>query len=259
MPRRKPKADNTETWNEIEELVQRFKDGDRSVGEQLLQKFENYFNKFYLIVKNITINLNDRETKFFISMFLNDATLFQKKEDISSDDYHTVMQAFGSVCNTYGKLPREDIYQDMYLVFFTLLNRYKPIGKTFGSYLCTSFVYEYSRLIKSYLKDPLSRVDKTVEYIDMFHRNRYVEPEYAFFNMPYDEEKQDDLWIHGLTCSEAFSKLTPLERIILIRYYIERKSDREIAEQIGRTRNYVNIKRLNAVKKISEYMGIELE
>jgi hypothetical protein len=73
-----------QTWDNIEALVLKFQSGDEAAGVELLNKFTNYFNKFSNIIKNTNVNLSDRESRFFISLFLQ------------KDDYANMRRPFHS-------------------------------------------------------------------------------------------------------------------------------------------------------------------
>ena len=63
----------------------------------------------------------------------------------------------------------------------------------------------------------------------------------------------------GNNCSDMFSNLTPLDRKILIKYYLEEWKDKQIADHFGMHINTVNQRRRCAAKKIAENLDIELE
>lgn len=67
-----------------------------------------------------------------------------------------------------------------------------------------------------------------------------------------DLSKDKDLglaWINGY-CSDIYSDLTSLERMILVYYYDRKYSDNNIGKLLGYHKNTVYIKRRSAIKKI---------
>ena len=72
-----------------------------------------------------------------------------------------------------------------------------------------------------------------------------------------DEEGElSSMWIAGLSCSELFADMTPLERKILALYYIDKRNDKQIARQFHMHSNTCNMKRNNIVKNLAEKLGI---
>lgn len=155
-------------------------------------------------------------------------------------------------------IPEEDLKHELYVIFLRLLDRYQPNGKLFGSYLCTAFIFELSRYIKKIIKNPIT-FENNIHYNDMFNTCNSGDDfiirnstEFDEILNCYDEVDFDDSWVLGISCSEEFLCLTPLERIILVKYYIEGMNDREIANAIGINRNIANQKRRTALEKIKK-------
>ena len=67
----------------------------------------------------------------------------------------------------------------------------------------------------------------------------------------------DSSWISGTNCSDIFSDLNPLERKILIKYYMEDYNDRQIGEALGLHINTVNQKRRQAVSKLAMLLDVD--
>lgn len=67
-----------------------------------------------------------------------------------------------------------------------------------------------------------------------------------------DLSKDNDLglaWINGC-CSDMYSDLTSLERMIIVYYYDRNFSDNNIGKRLGYHKNTVYLKRRAAIKKI---------
>jgi DNA-directed RNA polymerase specialized sigma24 family protein len=81
-------------------------------------------------------------------------------------------------------------------------------------------------------------------------------------DIPFDERLFEDeggipdsSWINGETCSETFEMLTPLERRLLVKYYLEDYNDRQVAERFGMHINTVNQKRRFAAEEVANALG----
>lgn len=246
-------------WLSIEELVIKAKNGDKNACGELINKFENYFNKFFLIIKHGKIDIRDRETRFLLSLFVpKDQYVKSRNIYQDKDTLGRVLASLRSITAKFANIPDEDIKQELYLIFIKLIHRYEPNGKLFGSYLCTAFVYEVSRYIKKIIKNPISS-ENNINYNDLYAQGSNIDEFKILNNLQYDELinindeiDYDDSWVLGITCSDIFLCLTPLERIILVKYYIEGLNDREISEMYGINRNIANQKRRAAIEKLKK-------
>jgi RNA polymerase sigma factor (sigma-70 family) len=68
----------------------------------------------------------------------------------------------------------------------------------------------------------------------------------------YDDNFLDANWINGITCAKVFKNLTPFERKILKMWYVEKKTDSEIAEIFGVCRGTINNKRAKIKGKLQK-------
>ena len=145
------------------------------------------------------------------------------------------------------------------MLILVLAKRYKNVGKNFCAYIYNVYCYEVSRHIKKVIKDPSSAHYRNVPYeeyaqaCDVFKVEEYLLEDKIYegiTGMP------DLSWINGTNCSDIFSMLSPLERKMLIKYYLEDYNDRQIAEEFGMHINTVNQKRRKAVLRLAQGNGI---
>lgn len=267
-------------WNEIEALVMTYKRAfdDEIVGtddeeeirmlskeaaSELLERFYPLFKKYSTLLKTGQINFNDKETKKFVGLFIEDSALKAalKRKKQKAEYRSRIYQQFNFVKITYGILDEEEIEVDMHAIFLNMARRYKQMGKSFCGYLYNTFKYEMSRHIKAYTKNP----------INIPHRNTAFEDYIHMGNEPSMEDQMDDQmyennvgipdmdWVQGDSCSDVFACLTPIERKLIIKYYLEEWNDRQISEEFGIHINTINLKRRQAVLKLAEQLGIEEE
>lgn len=239
-------------WEEIENLVidyqARFKNNNKKAvqksqiaAEALIERFEPLFNKYLRVIKKNEINLIDRETKSFVLSFVDKSTreLFplNKKE---------VVCKFKSIINIYGTLSEHEILSDQHEIFMKVLKRYKQVGRSFCGYLYNVYYHEMSRLIKKYVSTFASldyKELKEYESIDELLIDYYDKKEVLYLD-----------WISGSECAPVFKALSITDRKILIAYYLENKSDKQIGENFGIHINTVNQKRHKALLKLLDAM-----
>lgn len=262
-------------WSEIENLVLNYQaqfkpDADEATkfiakdsASKLLVKFSPLFKKYSTLLKTGQIDWNDLEMKQFISNFIDDIelkrALARKKQKANyRNDIH---QRFNFIIETYGELSEEEIILDLQTLLLVIAQRYKQVGKNFCAYVYNSYRYEVARHIKKYIKNPLNVTYKNLQYEDCINGMEDFNIEQS-----YEDNYYEDLtgipnmsWIQGQNCSDIFSDLSPLERKILVKYYLEEWKDGQIADALGMHINTVNQKRRSAAKTIASKLGLELD
>ena len=250
-------------WNEIEELVltyQKYLNHEtesyksKDAADILLTKFSPLFKSYITLIKYNQIDWSSKDQKIFISQFINnkDVKRALNRKKTSTEYKNKIYHSFNFVVTTYGSATEEDILSDLYLCFLTLMKRYKQTGKNFCAYVANAFHFEVSRYIKKQISNPLAINYKNHKYEDMIngmedmniyilHEDNYYE---SITGLP------DYTWINGDTCSDVFEDLTPFQRKILIKYYLEDFNDRQISEINGSNIGTINNKRRVAVNKV---------
>jgi len=240
----------------VDELVQKYQDGDRDAAEELIRQLAPYMIKFFKILRLGIIDLSDRDSRRFISLFIEkpDIRAKLKKAFQSSDARNEAYQAALMVQSMCSEIPSEDIIQELIVVLLTLAKRFTKHRKkvNFCGYLYNSYRFELGRRIKSITADPLAhRSDFNVSYNDGEYLNKedlIEDNARVFINEPLMilEDELGNSWVRGLTCGEEFSRLTQLQRIILKMHYIDGEGDTAIAERLGLHRNTVRSQRVRA-------------
>ena len=255
-------------WNEIEELVlnyQYYLTAEEkpaiNPANELLERFSPLFKKYLSLIKYNQIDFNDMEQKSFVSLFIDDRILRRMlNRKVTPNSYKSdIYQKSNFIKETYGINNEEDILYDLYICFLNVARRYKQIGKNFCAYLYNVYKHEVARFIKAYIKNPLSIPYKNFQYEDFINGSEDVliieEQESSYYEsltgLP------DMSWILGDTCSCDFLFLSPLQRKIIIKYYLEDWSDRQIAESMGIQTSSINSKRREALSLLCQHFNVE--
>lgn len=252
-----------EQWNEIEELVltyQKYLNHEtedyksKEAADILLNKFSPLFKSYITLIKYNQIDWDSKDQKMFISQFVNDREVKRalNRKKTSSEYKSKIYYSFNFITTTYGSASEEDILSDLYVCFLTLMKRYKQTGKNFCAYVANAFHFEVSRYIKKQISNPLAINYKNHKYEDVINGNEDVN-----INIVHEDNYYESLtglpdytWVNGDTCSDIFSDLTPFQRKILIKYYLEDFNDRQISELNGSNIGTINNKRRVALNKI---------
>ena len=255
-------------WNEIEELVLNYQsylssnDKEEIVNPafELLERFSPLFKKYLSLIKHNQIDFNDMEQKSFVSLFIDDRVLRRVlNRKVTPNSYKAdIYQKSNFIKETYGVNHEEDILYDLYICFLNVARRYKQIGKNFCAYLYNVYKHEVARFIKAYIKNPLSIPYKNFQYEDFINGSEdmlIIEEQDSYYEsltgLP------DMSWILGETCSNEFLLLTPLQRKIIIKYYLEDWSDRQIAESMGIQTSSINSKRREALNILCQHYDVD--
>ncbi len=269
-------------WQEIEDLVmiykKRFDDekvddeviaASERAGEELIARFENLFHKYSSLVRTGNFNWRDRTSKKFVRLFIDDQQLKSALSRTKSNNQfrRKIHDKFNFVVDTYGALDEEYILSDLHTVFCDLMKRYEPMGRTFCGYINNAFRFYLYRHITSYIKEPMSVKSNVIEFKSEIVDDETLH-EYNREGVITKEEDDtfehnlgipDERWITGEECGEAFQGLTPIQRKIIVKYYLENWNDRQISDAYCMHINAVNQLRRRAIRTIAESQGINLE
>lgn len=272
------RAKREKEWADIEHLVSVYQmqfqpdvtehpvNKSKDAAGELIKKFYPLFKKYLVLLKTGQIDFNDTEMKMFVASFIDEDSL---KKALRRRKQRTlfrqqIYQRFNFIKETYGSLPEDEIKIDIEMIFLEMAKRYKVMGRSFCGYLYNSFRYEVSRHIKKFTRNPLNIHYRNCEYEDYM---KSTNDEEASFEEDCLEDKfyensvgiPDLSWISGTNCSDIFQCLTPLERKLLVKYYMEEWNDRQIAEEFSIHINTCNQKRRQAVAKLAAALGIHEE
>ena len=227
----------------------------------LIERFQPLFKKYITLLTTGRIDYSDSEMKRFVLTFIGEPELKAalKRRKQTAKYRAGINERFNFIVASYGALPPEDIEMDLQMLLLVLAKRYKQIGLNFCAYLHNSFLYEVSRHITKYTRERTNIQYTTVEYEDYMQFCMDNPVEVSFEDKMYENSVgiPDMSWVNGLTCSDEFFGLEPLERKLLIKYYLEDYNDRQIAEEFSMHINTVNQKRRRAVNKLAAVLKID--
>lgn len=236
--------------------------------DELLFRFTPMFKKYLFLLKTGNISFSNEEQKRFVKLFIDEPrlmyALYQKY--IHKSIRNKIEEKFAFIVKSYGISPEDEILCDLHICFLTLAKRYKKKDRSFCCYLYNVFCYEVARHIKKQLKEVSNIKYKMVNFEEeriarmRLDRSSNKGGKYEINFEDVICENSDGLpdlsWISGECCGEAFETLTPEERKIIIKYYLEDQSDSAIAEELGCHINTCNLKRRKALFKIADKLNI---
>lgn len=262
-----------EDWEEIENLVLTYQKQfneestaaevakSKQAADRLLDKFSPLFKKYVTLLKTGQIDWDDREMKNFICNFIDDKELLRalRRKQQAAKYRGEIYEKFNFIKETYGTLTEEEILIDLQSLLLVIARRYKQMGRNFCSYVYNAYRYEVGRHIKAYLINPLNIPYRNIRYEDYINGSDDKDFEQSYEDTYYEDLTgiPDTSWVLGNNCGPVFKNLSPLDRKILIKYYLEEWKDKQIADEFGMHINTVNQRRRSAAKKIADNIGID--
>lgn len=233
----------------------------KEAAEELISRFQPLFKKYVTLITSGHIDFGDSEMKRFVLTFVGDPELKAalKRRRQTAKYRAGISDKFNFVVASYGALPNQEIELDLQMLLMVLAKRYKQMGKNFCAYLKNCFCFEVSRHITKFTRERSNIQYTTIEYEDWMESHEDEAFEECFDDKLYEDTMgiPDMTWVAGESCSDSFQTLDPLERKLLLKYYMEDYNDRQIAEEFSMHINTVNQKRRKAVNKLATAMGVD--
>ncbi len=240
-----------EHYAHIEALIEEYKKGSsEQISHEIIDQFRPLIDKYLRIIKDGKINLRDRDSRSFISLFISDPAIRGSllRGDMPPEVKAAAYRAVSSLVNSCTSLSREDCMQDLISVLLSIATKYEQQNKGFCSYLISSFKFGVANKIKKYISDPVNNASG----IAFLHEaTRLQDYPFASYQMIDDTSPPlDKSWIDGVTCSDVFLVLSPQERELIKLSYYDGLTDIEVAKRLGLHRNWVREKKRRAIRKL---------
>lgn len=262
---------HSDEWREIDDLVfkyqAQFKPGAteleridaNAAGNELLERFHPLFKKYVILLRTGQINFKNTEQRAFVRLFIPEYHLQKalRRKNPGHEAAEMISSKFNFMIEGYGHQDEDEIYDDLRVIFFTLVKRYKNVGRSFCCYVYNLFKYEVCRLIQRYQQNPANFHYKIAPLEDC---KKAEEDDYsAVEDGVYEDELglPDHTWIHGETCSDIFKEFTDEERLIFSKYYLQDWNDGQIAQLLGMHINTANQRRKAITHKLCRILGYD--
>lgn len=245
------------TWDykHVDQLVINYQNREPLASDKLIEAFDGFINKYYEVIVNGKIYLNNPSIRTFIGMFSN-------REDYRNNMYKykhapTVVRKAKScvkyIHHTFNIYEDEEIKSILISDFLEIANKYKPIDENprFHSYLLKSYHYKVYHTLMKACKDPLfhcrtqgmylNENDLELAVYDNYNLNNVAENQR--FLVTENDNYVDDNWVAGFT-TDIFSEYSPVDRKILKLKYIDTLTDGDIADKLSVCRATINRRRI---------------
>jgi len=223
----------------------------------LLKKYNSFLNKYFRLLVYETIDFKNYDIRFFISLYMKDKEL---KRSIRRGKYHSseaiyearkIVRKLNSLFKNY---TLDDIYYELTIPFVQCVLHYQFRANGFEKYLYQSYRFYLHRHLKDLAKEQnfyeiayFDDINGKTELIDFDQ----LESDYLI-EMEPDLELNHPDWLNGKKASYPFNQLTREQRLILVKYYMEKYKDRQIGQLIGRNPKSIHRIRSKIVRKMWE-------
>jgi hypothetical protein len=233
--------------------------------ENLIEQYDNFLNKYYALLHHNTIDFSNYDIRCFLACYISE-------EDVSKDlrrgrypSQETIKVAYKILQHLRHKLRNHtwrEVKNELLIPFLFCARIYKSKGIGFDKYLYKAYKYNLKRHLDINLK--WDALDKHTVYRDFAIEEDSLPDEFKVeeFEFYLDEafELTDPRWIHGSKSTGPFKDLKPHERYILVKYYYEDKTDKEIARMLPYNPKSIHRIRMRIKKKlIDSYSKGELK
>ena len=279
-----------EDYERIHDLVYKYQDGDKAAGEELINSFSRFIGRYISLLHFGNIDLNHGSTRRFIKLFVADPAkrnaITPKKHNANA-----VLIADATVrylVMRFSRISIEDIKNELICALLLMATKYKDTKPSFQSHVEKNFHFYAYRSFEKLTSDPCcytmrnkipihfanNLTDSEKDYVNEEVDTRAIrdmetlEDQIAIQQLlkqksPIKVEDIEDIsiyednfinssWADGITCSQVFKSLSIFERKILMMWYIEKKTDSQIAEFFGVCRGTINSKRAKAKEKLED-------
>lgn len=231
--------------------------------DQLIKLFEPLLQQYVRLLYYQKIDYSSRQIRYFISYFMSDkehrrqirGNLFVSKQ--CREEAKRIVQSLG---RGFGYEYEEEVLHELLLVLLKMAKDYQESGSGFEGFVYTY----YSRYLKTYLiSEDMKR--SRAEPLLFARQYKYFQDEQevlihqSIFEDEYfsTEEEDDDLqWFRLLNGQDdsVFAGFTTVQRRILIMYYLDHKTDSEIAKEMAMHPGSVQRSRRKMYKKLWEQL-----
>lgn len=256
----------------VHEYALRYDGNDEQAAQELIEAFKLFIFRYANFLAYGVYDIGHTSLRNFISLYIKNKEYRKQLPMYKYKPYVSQKFAFYAAYTSalFDRYSFDELYNECVCVFLSMAKRYNDDRPSFHNYISKCYHYELQRGLKYLIKDPVVKISNPYDCGYNYSQNEHIYSYEALINdinkevilknakqltvtdenSVYDIESLNVNWINGITCSEEFSALTPFERELLINNYILKKTDTEIANELGLCRATVNRKKAQAKKTL---------
>lgn len=200
-------------------------------------------------------------------------------------------KAMYKIVDIFSNTDDEDVMQDLISIFLIMCSKYKDTKPSIHHHINCNFHYYAYRYFEKTTRDPIARayvetlspvggllnsdvqdndsilenliqdgsteiqMEEMLNEVELYYNVMMSETPTMKTNKKvsiYEDSFLNINWINGITCSDIFKTLTAFQRKIIVMWYINNKTDSDIAEEFGVCRGTINKRRALAKTELEK-------
>ena len=233
----------------IEKLVKEIHDGKDP--SELIGQYDNFINKYLRMFTHGTIDFSNYDLRMFLSCYIKNETdrrNLRRGKYHSKQDYANAYEVLNYLQQAFEDYESREIYHELVIPFLICIKRYTFMNKSFSKYLYSTYRYELLRHINNLIFQRAKVTEMSQPSVEL--EINIKEEEEMYFDD--DLKLNHPYWLNGKDTLDPFNQFRREERLILVKYYLEKYTDQEIGRLIGRNRRSVNRSRLRVIRKLED-------
>lgn len=223
--------------------------------DELINQYANFLHKYYALIQFNSIDFSNYDIRCFLACYIADEAVgkeLRRGKSLSPETVTIAYKALQSIRHKLRNHTYEELKHELLIPFLQVAQRYKQLQVGFDKYLYKAYKYVLKRHLDDMKWDALDH--SGLMYKDTAIEGDFEEVVYDEFTLEMDEayELCDPRWIHGNKSRKPFADLKSHERYILVKYYYESHTDKEIARMLPYNPKSIHRIRTRLVKQFKE-------
>lgn len=229
--------------NELQEIIEKAKNGDSKSQSELLKVFNNFISKYISLLLRGKYDLHDYDIRKFISLFVTDhnVRIRLRRNKINHGTYKAVNDTMRGINYMIKRYCEEiDVRQTVQMSFLQCVMRYQRKGSIpFSGFLYSYFYYLLKKNVDAFLVYQLGRksfplytddsVSSSFSDSDSDQYQMNAAPSSPSVEELLGTEEIDEFWVLGETSLFPFDQLTVQQRQLIKWRYVDGLKASQIA------------------------------
>jgi RNA polymerase sigma factor (sigma-70 family) len=222
--------------------------------EEVIKKYHFFIMKYHKLISKGYFDYKNYDIKIFLCCYISEEELrrnlkrgkFHSKEIKEKVDLviKNIRKGFSEYdIDRNSENPKDELYNELVCILLECHKNFKENEIGFEKYLYKSFRYKLKRICDKKMQQVIIKQKSDPYKEDMAEEKMEMEDEIDFL---YNNR----LFLNGINCEFPFEEMSYLERFILVKYYVNEMTDKEIAKECGYHPKYINFLRNKLLKEL---------
>lgn len=227
----------------------------------LIEHFKPFIYTYVKLISTGYLDMYHKHLRYFIALSVQEDETRKRiryNKNMTERDWKAVKHTIKYIKSYFYFYSEEDIFNELLIPFLRMSKQYKFIQIDFTTYAFYNFNFFIKHYLREITKEPNDFVERTNWYngnaemlVDL---NSFEKQKILFEESEQDIDVHDYRFMRGDKCAGIFSGFTNIQRFILVHKYIDKWTDKQIAEHLGMHINSIQRARVKLVKKLKQLM-----